>query len=300
MITAIQVFAQPLFQTIESHVVAWRIRRQRAAAAGAAAGAKGEHVPEKPEGGHLPGIDEADKESMAASLPSPFDRSSTRTLPSSPFADAASLAPGSSAPVPAGGRAAAAAEAGIGDGAAGKTLSGKALSGMPAGFMSGTLPHGLGSGAAELGSVGSVAIAPVASGMGSERLMSVRLTATSGGLVYNSGPIPTLLPLEGGWAGAPLACGCFSFLQKQVVLRQQPFCQEPLQSLHCCSPWCTLSLESPPLRFFPCMLWRAHCHTARCPPLPHGRLEAHGAAGASHRRSARHRQRPQEEVGAGL
>ncbi len=90
------------------------------------------------------------------------------------------------------GDAAGAAEAGNGAAAA-RVLS----AGGRAATADAHLPTVLSSGIAALGSHGSVAIAPVASGLGSQRLMSVRLTANSG-LVYNSTPIPTLLPPGGG------------------------------------------------------------------------------------------------------
>ncbi|PRW32837.1 Amino acid permease 2 [Chlorella sorokiniana] len=166
MITAIQVFQQPLMESIESQIKAYQLRRQqRKAAAGGAV------HPGKVEGAHhLPAITEADEAKQDGSKKT---LDTPTTLPLSPFADTPAVA-------------AAATEAGNGAEAV-RVLSASGRAGT-----AGALPPVL---SGMLGSHGSVAVAPAASGLGSQRLMSVRLTANSG-LVYNSAPIPTVLPSE--------------------------------------------------------------------------------------------------------
>ncbi len=135
------------------------------------------------EGEHLPAITETEAEESDSKK-----SMDNAALPVSPFADS----PADKAAVPSG-DAAGAIEAGNGAAAA-RVLSAAGR----AATADAHLTPALSGGVAALGSHGSVALAPVASGLGSQRLMSVRLTANSG-LVYNSTPIPTLLPPGGGW-----------------------------------------------------------------------------------------------------
>ncbi|PRW33070.1 Amino acid permease 2 [Chlorella sorokiniana] len=167
MITAIQVFQQPLMCTIESYVKARQLRRQQRKAVGGGAVQLGKLSGEH----HLPAISESEESDSKKNL----DASSqdAAALRASPFADSPSVV-------------AAATEAGNGPAAA-RVLS--------ATGQLGTADAALSGGVGVLRSHGSVALAPAASGLGSQRLMSVRLTANSG-LVYNSAPIPTLLPSE--------------------------------------------------------------------------------------------------------
>ena len=151
---------------------AYQLRRQQRRAGGAPTHLK------KLSGEHLPAITEEATQGSKKPLDTPT------ALPVSPFADTPAVA-------------AAATEAGHGPEAA-QVLSATGTAGT-----AGTLPPGL---SGMLGTHGSLAIAPATSGLGSQRLMSVRLTANSG-LIYNTAPIPTVLPAEGAWhAGQGHCC----------------------------------------------------------------------------------------------
>lgn len=175
MLAAWQVFAQPIFDTVESHLKAYRIRKQQAAAASGAGAAAAAALERKSAGESPSAGKEADAAVAAGAVlavqPSPFD-----TAPSQPGAQ---LAPGAAATAnplfaPAGSAALQAAEAG--------------------GAASGALT-GLGSGEARLGSCV----------LGTAPLMSVRFTE-SGLAVANSAPIPTLLPPGGERVTGALLC----------------------------------------------------------------------------------------------
>ena len=143
---------------------AYQLRRQQRKAGGAPTHLK------KLSGEHLPAITEEATQGSQKTLDTPT------ALPVSPFADTPAVL-------------AAATEAGHGPEAA-QVLSATGKAGT-----ADALPPVL---SGMLGTHGSVAIAPAASGLGSQRLMSVRLTANSG-LIYNTAPIPTVLPAEGAW-----------------------------------------------------------------------------------------------------
>ena len=199
---------------------------------------------EKPEVEHLPAITESDEPQGSKALDTP-------TLLASPFADSPADVPAVAVPS---GDAAAAAEAGNGATAA-RVLSGKAMSG----------------GVGALASQGSLAIAPLASGLGSQRLMSVRLTAGAGGLVYNSAPIPTVLPSGGELGHARWCLGC---REAQAATGSIARVRWAVALLDAGGP-----VPEQRLIAWPCC-----------------RLEAHGPAGAPRARAAPDRQRAAEEA----
>ena len=122
---------------------------------------------------HLPAITESEESDSKKNLDVPAQDAAA--LRASPFADSPAII-------------AAATEAGHGVAAARISATDRL----------GTADAAASGGVGILGTHGSVAIAPAASGLGSQRLMSVRLTANSG-LIYNTAPIPTVLPAEGAW-----------------------------------------------------------------------------------------------------